>query len=131
MLLAHSEAVGIVGGGADLMGHRGADLQELFILERRAGDLCHIIGRHILGISVETRRILKMTLIAAQLRQLLVHHIHKRRDTSRHMLCQGVGRLIHRRKKKGVQAVLHRHCIADGQAVFIAAVRLHAVHGGL
>ena len=61
------------------------DLQKGFVLVGSLGNQGHIVGSDILGIAVQSGRIIKMAFRTAQLGQLVIHHIHKGRNrTKRH-----------------------------------------------
>ena len=106
------------------------DLQKGFVLVGSLGNQGHIVGSDILGIAVQSGRIIKMAFRTAQLGQLVIHHIHKGRNRTSYMLSQGIGCLIGRNKKKSVEAILYSKGISGDNAQFVSAVRFHTVAGG-
>ena len=95
------------------IGWRSGDDAEHLILPCRLCDQRHIVGTGIVIFILKPVRIVKMRILAAQFRRLLIHHgdkvLHGAADVLRHRICTLIRGFEHDR----VKTLLQSHLLSD------------------
>ncbi len=88
-----------------------ADFHKLFIAVSSLCYECHIIGSHILAVSIKARRVVKMAFCTAKALYLFIHHGYKSISAAGHMLRKSIGCLVTGMEDQRIEAVFYRKLV--------------------
>ncbi len=109
MLIALDEVVRLGIRGLKMMGRGVSDSGKKLVLEKSPGNNRKVIGGGIVIIVMETVGVDKMSVFAAKLRRLIVHHFGKVIHTAPDMFGHGVGHFVGGACQNAVKTFFHGH----------------------